>query len=256
MNPLLKRALGESVSGDVVPVLANVTRASYQDRLSRMRARRGEPEKDNDMDESNDVRRLTRGIRRSVKESEQDDYVIPDDADDVSAEEMTVGKPLREPKDIVQEPSHPTAEKEKLNTPYAALTAPDVTPQSTQPIDPSRVPGATGPEKFTAADLKTAQPTTTTGGKDIEIDPMSVLLGHDRVPRPARTPEEFQQAGAITTEEAAIRALGISTPLQEEATAKAANALVSSIDGGGAMPPPPPMGDGSAIYSAFRRFTA
>lgn len=239
MNPLLKRALGES-SSDVVPVLANLPRDTYRKRMQSPRARRGAPAESKQLSDADAVRRM-------VGEAAEDDYVIPDDAEDVSATEMTVGKPLREPKDIVQEPSHPTADKEKLNTPYAALTAPDVTPQSTQPIDPSKVPGAAGPEKFTAADLKSAPEAQKPNN---EVNPMDILLGHNRASKPAANTEEFAQAGAITTEEGALRALGITAPLAEAATAKAANALTP----GGEMPPPAQPGDGAAIYSAFRRF--
>jgi hypothetical protein len=168
---------------------------------------------------------------------------------------MTVGKPLRDPKEIVQEPSHPTGNKEKYQTPYAALTAPDVTPQSTQPIDPSQVPGNTGPEKFTAADLERAGPETGLGGEDVTVKAMDVLLGRKRAAKPATQPGEFEQAGAITTEEQAAAALGIQTPLQEAAAAKVANAMVAAANGGTGMPAPTPHSDGSAVYNAFRRFS-
>jgi len=242
-NPLMSRLLGEN-SGDVVPVIANMPRKNYRDRMVQSRQiEREEPADDN-------------SVSRMVGEAKrEEDEIIPADAQPVDKHEMTVGKPLREPKEIVQEPSHPTASKEKYQTPYAALTAPDVTPQATQPIDPSQVPGAGGPEKFTASDLERARPDTGLGGEDVAVKAMDVLLGRNRAAKPATQPGEFAQAGAITTEEQAAAALGIQTPLQEEAQSKAASVLVVATQGGAGMPPPAPVGDGSAIYSAFRRFS-
>ena len=90
-----------------------------------------------------------------------------------------------------------------------------------------------------------------------EAKAMDVLLGRKRTGNPvkgaANGMEQFQQAGDIQTEEQAAAALGIRTPIQEEAAAKAAQAMVASTEG--TMPPPPPPSDGSAVYSAFRKFT-
>lgn len=233
-NPMLARLLGESGSGDVVPVLANVPRQTFIKRMAK--------QKPQDEDDS---------VKRMVGEAREDEEVIPDDAQDVDSHEMTVGKPLRAPKEVVQEPSHPAGNKEKYQTPYAALTAPDVTPQSTQPIDPSQVPGSKAPEKFTAADLERATPVT--GGEDPAVKAMDTLLGRNRAAKPATQPGEFEQAGAITTEAQALAALGIQ-PIHEESHAKAANLLVAAAQGGGAMPAPAPVSDGAAVYSAFRRF--
>ena len=237
-NPMMARLLGES--GDVVPVLANVPRNTFRSRMTRDK----QPKKEDDADDNS--------VQRMVGEAREEEEIIPDDAQPVDKHEMTVGKPLREPKEVVQEPSHPTGNKEKYQTPYSALTAPDVTPQSTEPIDPSQVPGATTPEKFTAAQLDHAAPE---GGEDPAVKAMDVLLGRNRAAKPATQPGEFEQAGAITTEEQAAAALGIQTPLQEAAAAKAASLLVSAKDGGGQMPPPASPSDGAAVYSAFRRFS-
>lgn len=246
-NPMMARLLGES--DDVVPVIAHVPQHVRRDRLTNARRMERKGEKDDDDDSS---------VARMVGEAQKrEEEIIPDDAEPVSKHEMTVGKPLREPKEIVQEPSHPPGDKEKYQTPYAALTAPDVTPMSTQPIDPSEVPGNTKPEKFTAAQLERAVPVdgenSGLGGEDTAVKAMDVLLGRQRTGKPARTMGEFDQAGATTTtEEQAAAMLGIKTPLQEQAAAKAANMLVP---GGAAMPAPAAPTDGSAVYSAFRRFT-
>ena len=249
-NPLLARVLGES--DDVVPVIANLPRANYRDRLSRLRARRGEDADGKTLSDGDSVRRMV-----GEADAKRDERIIPDDAEDVDTSEMTVGKPLRPVKDVVLEPSHPSAEKEMYMTPYSALTAPDVTPRSTQPVDPSRVPGAGAPEKFTVADLERGTPV---GAPEAErrtdgvINPMDLLLNRQRPAAPAGDRQEFEDAGTVTTEEQAAALLGIRTPLQESARATAANVMVSSIDGGTPMPPPAAPTDGKNIYSAFRRF--
>ena len=241
-NPLMRRLLGES---DVVPVIANVPRETFRNRMVKKR----QIEVNDSADDS--VRRLVGEADEDSGDETREEGVIPDDAEAVDAAEMTVGKPLRQPKEIVQEPSHP-ADKEKYQTPYAALTAPDVTPQATEPIDPSQVPGTARPERFRAADLERAVPVDS-GASDTAARAMDVLLGHNRTSKPATQPGEFEQAGAISTEEAA-RLVG-AQPIAEESKAKAALLLVAAKDGGSGMPPPPAQGDGSAIYSTFRRFS-
>lgn len=238
-NPLMSRLLGES---DVVPVIANVPRETFRNRMVKSR-------QINDEDDDSVRRMVGEAEEPSDEEKERSEEVIPKEAEPVDPTEMTVGKPLRDPKEIVQEPSHPTGEKEKYQTPYSALTAPDVTPQATQPIDPSQVPGAAGPERFRAADLERAEPTS--GGEDMAVRAMDVLLGRNRASKPATQPGEFEAAGRVTTEEAAAM-MGVSS-VTEDAQAKAASMMVAAKDGG-AMPPPPPASDGSAVYSAFRRF--
>ena len=239
-NPMMARLLGES-TGDVVPVIANVPQHVRRSRTvgARQMQRKGADDEGDD------------SVSRMVGEAQREEQVIPDDAQPLDKHEMTVGKPLRDPKEVVQEPSHPTGNKEKYQTPYAALTAPDVTPQSTQPIDPSEVPGGTAPEKFTATDLERGQPVEHgMGGEDTAVKAMDVLLGRTRAAKPATQPGEFAAAGAIQTEEAALAALGIESPLMEGAKAKAASVLTA----GGSMPAPTQPTDGAAVYSAFRKF--
>jgi len=240
-NPMMARLLGES--GDVVPVIANVPQHVRRSRTVTAR----QPARRDDSEEGDD------SVSRMVGEAQREEEIIPDDAQPVDKHEMTVGKPLREPKEIVQEPSHPAGDKEKYQTPYAALTAPDVTPMSTQPIDPSEVPGSTKPEKFTASQLERATPVDSgLGGEDTAVKAMDILLGRQRTGKPATQPGEFEQAGAMaTTEEQAAALLGIKTPLQEQASSRAASVLVP---GGVAMPAPAAPTDGAAVYSAFRRF--
>jgi hypothetical protein len=248
-NPLMSRLLGES--DDVVPVIANTSRATFRSRA--VQSRQTEDETDDS------VQRMVGEAKTETygggnEDEDEDEGVIPDNAEPIDSSEMVVGKPLRQPKEIVQEPSHPTGDKEKYQTPYAALTAPDVTPQSTQPIDPSQIPGAAGAEKFTAADLERAGSVEPSSG-DVAAKAMDVLLGRNRAAKAATQPGEFEQAGEIaTTEEQAAAMLGIQTPLYEKAAAKAASVLVPATEGGSAMPPPIPVSNGAAVYSAFRRF--
>lgn len=237
MNPLLRRLLGES--GDVVPVIANLPREVFRNRM--VKNRQIEPESEPDGDNS---------VRRMVGEAEEKG-IIPDDAEDIDSSEMVVGKPLRQPKEVVQEPSYPPADKEKYQTPYAALTAPDVTPQSTTPIDPAQLPGTSSPERFRASDFEKAEPIKSSAEPDMTARAMDVLLGRNRAAKPATQPGEFEAAGAISTEEAQ-RLVGVQPVV--EAKDKAASMMLPAQNGGKGMPEPV-QSDGSAIYSAFRRFS-
>jgi hypothetical protein len=125
---------------------------------------------------------------------------------------------------------------------------------STQPIDPSEVPGTASPERFTAADLEQATEVGQEQPTDTAAQAMDILLGKNRASKPPAQPGEFEQAGAITSEKAA-EMMGVNKSLiQEEAKSKAAAALVPILEGGSGMPEPLPPSDGSKVYSAFRRF--
>lgn len=244
-NPMLHRLLGES--GDVVPVLAGIPRDAFRKRTDKNRQKMHADETDTEAD----------SVHRMVGEAEEDredEGVIPDDAEDVDTSDRIGGKLLRQPREVVQEPSHPLADKEKFQTPYAALTAPDVTPHSTRPIDPSQVPGAPRPERFSVADFENAGSVPThPDSEEMASKAMDVLLGRNRAPKPATQPGEFEQAGKISTEEAA-RMIGVQS-IAEDAKARAASMLTASKDGGQGMPDPASPSDGSAVCSVFRRFT-
>jgi hypothetical protein len=184
--------------------------------------------------------------------------IFPEDAEELDQNIDVVGKPLRPIHKVVQEPSKPPGEKERYLTPYSALTAPDCTPDSLQPIDPSKVPGAGGPERFTAADLENAQevPQTSMGQQDPAMRAMDVLLGHRRMGSTAKNPQEYAAAGAISTEEAEALVRGQS-PLNEEVAVQAktfASTAMVSAQEGGEMPPPQAPSDGKKVYNTFRRF--
>ena len=114
------------------------------------------------------------------------------------------------------------------------------------PIDPSRVPGMSSPNKFSWSELEKATPepppeaaAPSTGG-DTAVNAMDVLLGRERgAGRPPVNADEMAAAGQVTTEEAALASMGIENPvIAEAAAAKAAAALVANPDptGGSLMP--------------------
>lgn len=233
MNTILQRLLDEDgVNEDVVPVLANVPRA-----VSANRRRRA----------------AQSTLRRALGEAEEP--LIPDEAEDMERNDTIVGKPLRTPKDVVQEPSHPTGNREKLLTPYSALTAPDVTPGITQPIDRSKVPGQISvTNEFSAKDVEGAPPpvqAASLGGKDQAVNVMDVLLGRDRSAVPQdKEKEKFDQAGALATAEAVAASTLASmnaSPLMESAA--------SALAQGNGMPEHKDS-DAKAVSAAFRKFNS
>jgi len=238
MNPFLARVIGES---DVVPVLANVPRGS---RRRPGAAKPVEPE-DEAVDDS--ISRMVRESSQEEASPSDEESLIPPEAKPVDGT-ATVGKPLRPLKAVVQEPSHPTAAKEKFLTPYAALTAPDVTPQALTPIDPSQVPGAAKPEQFTVADLSRT-PETTEAHPDAAAQAMRVLLGHQPAAKPPANTAEAANAGAVRTAEA------LAAKITAEAVASAPPSVLVAASEGGAPMPAHVTGDGSAILSTFRRFS-
>lgn len=240
MNPLLAKITGRIQEDDVVPVPAGaVTRRTYRDRLTQQRQLRRGPEDEKDAD----------ALRRVVGEAQEG--IIPDNAeelDDVGI--STLPKTLKPIKDVVQEPTYPTADREKLMTPYSALTAPDATPDALTPIDPSKVPGTTA-QTFTAAELEKAEEKPEEEevegpGVDKATRTMDLLLGRSRAAKPAADRAEAEKMGAITTEAAARAALKIDPPGMAETIGAA------MVPG---MPmPPPTTGDAKVICEAFRRF--
>jgi hypothetical protein len=187
-------------------------------------------------------------LRKVLGEADKEG-LFPDDAQELDKSQDIVGKPLNPIVKVVQEPSRPSGDKERYLTPYSALTAPDCTPDALQPIDPSRVPGGTGPERFTAADLEQEAPQTGLGQEHPSLKAMDVLLGRKRMGGPARTAADFAQSGAVQTEESAQ----VLNEAHVRAKQFAASAVVPATDGG-AMPEPTPPGDGHQVLSAFRRF--
>lgn len=239
-SPEVARLMGLSEDSSVVPVLAHPNR--LRDRFGRP-VRRTDP--------------------RTVKESDEES-LFPDDAEEMdSVESGNLATNLRPVRRVVQEPSHPYADKEKYLTPTAALTAPDCTPDALTPIDPGQVPGQpSAPASFTWQDVKNAAPAAPAGpeektaGEDSAVHAMDTILGRKRENKPANNMQQFTQAGAIKTESQAYAALNIEQPgVAEAAKAKAAEMLTPHVaaDGSSAMPEPK-QGNGQKICEAFRRW--
>jgi len=251
-NPILDQVMGRKprVDEDVPVPCAVMPRRSYRDRLERQRQRRDpdgtETEKERE-DESMDA-----DLRAVIGEAEEDEQggpeadLIPKNAEEIDGTEHVITARMNKVKDVVQEPSHPSGEKEKYLTPYAALTAPDATPEGMSPMDPSRVPGMASPNKFSWSELEKATPepppeaAAASVGGDTAVNAMDVLLGRERgAARPAANADEMAAAGQVATEEAALASMGIQNPaIVAEAAAKAAAAMVANPDptGGSLMP--------------------
>ena len=267
-NPLVDQVMGRASvvnEDDCVPVPGGaVTRRSFRDRMVQSRQR---PEPEGEEDEQREARRqedesMSADLRAVLGEAEDQGSIIPQNAEEVDSAYHVITARMNPVKDVVQEPSHPSGEKEKYLTPYAALTAPDATPEAMTPIDPSRVPGAASASKFSWNDLEKATPEpppeapSASSGVDMAVRAMDVLLGRDRASEPARDQREFARTGAVATEEAALAAMGVENPvLAEAAQAKAAAALSANPDPAGeTLMPEHKAGDPKKVYEAARKF--
>lgn len=236
MNDLVSKLVREDVP---IPCAAKTT-ASYRDRLNRLRKRR-DPEGIEDSDEEEATVRRVMGIREQQQEQPMDG-IFPEDAEDLDDHSgSTLTTPLRSIKDVVQEPSHPTGEKEKLLTPYAALTAPDVTPQAMEPIDPSNVPGMEPADSFTSTDLSAEGVAPNAEPSPVMPNAMDVLLGRKRGQTASAEPTPQGTPPPVMTEESASRMFNPTG----DATA--------TLQQGVPMPIPEPT-DGRQVMEAFRRF--
>ena len=231
MNDVMRRVLGKPLTeDDVVPVLANLPRKFFHDRQR---------------PQSSDRQRPQSALRRTIGEAEGD--VIPADAQDIEDKDVaTLTTRLRPVKDVVQEPSYPAGEKEKYLSPYAALTAPDITPKSMTPNDPSSLPGVKA-NTFRAKDIAEPESAAEIQAPNDNVDKatraMDVILGRQRTGAPAQNKNEFAAAGQVTTEAQAAAMLGLS-----------AGPSGAALLGQGKEMAAPTQGDGKAIYETARRF--
>lgn len=270
-NPILDQVMGRRPVYEDVPVpCAVLPRRSYRDRLERQRQRRDSEGQETAQDRENesmdaDLRAVLGEAKSQPEEGEEgkpETEVIPQNAEEIDGTEHIVTARMNKVKDVVQEPSHPSGEKEKYPTPYAALTAPDATPEGMSPQDPSKVPGMASPNKFTWTDLEKATPepppeaAAPPTGVDMAVNAMDVLLGRDRSARPATNAQEMAAAGQVTTEEAALASMGIQNPvIAEEAAVKAAAALVANPDPtGGSLMPEHKAADPKKVYETARKW--
>lgn len=223
MNALVAALTGQPVSEGVpVPV------ASKHQDSARKRSRYA-------------VQRRTAAALMGMAEDRDTDSLIPDNAVELdrytSTYELGFNKDL-ERKDA--EPDPPTApatgteddaeeDTAQLISPKAALVAPDVTPHTLDPIDPSEVP----------APAKTAAPANATASAP-DFDPLKVILG--------RSTAQAKQAPEPET------------PVTAESAQATINSLLSTVPPadllgkGREMPPHQPSNPGK-IMEAFARFS-
>lgn len=234
MNPLLSRVLGntagpEPVREDVPVPCAVVPRSRFRDRL----------------------RRRKEDVRRVVGEAQgPDDGLIPDDAEEFEGGGQSFERSSKPVKDVVMEPRDPYADKEKLMAPSAALVAPDVTPQATQPLDPSAVPGGGPGERFRTSDAERDAGTSAAPNQPLPKRAMDVLLGRPAGPSQEASPD------AVVTAESAYRMLGVQSPneqFQSEDGGSAGLTGQAVLKEGQAMPDHR-YSDGKTVLNVFRRF--
>ncbi len=217
MNPLIRQMLGRQVQEDV-PVPVAVRRSP----LLRNRDRRG-------------VQRRTAAAMMGVSEAETP--IIPDDAEEMEMYGGSSGIQLDSPAlDDENQPETPEApdtaaeeDETGLIQPRAALVAPDVTPKTLEPIDPSEVPAPSKP-----ATTASGAPKVSDDGKGAS-DALNVLLG--RTPGWSQLPPEN-----IVTAEASQASVNASLGLKQD-----------FLGQGKEMPPPVP-GNPSKVMEAFYRF--
>lgn len=128
MNPLIAKLTGRTVQEDVPVPVASKTRP----RLPRL--------------PRHDVQRRTAAALMGMAESE--DSIIPEDADEIEGASGSVDLGINQ--DLIASDKEPDAFAEpddggsdpdnQLIAPSAALVAPDITPGTLDPIDPSDVP--------------------------------------------------------------------------------------------------------------------
>ena len=250
-NPLVDQVMGRFPStlaeDDVVPVPCTVTRRSFRDRMVQQRQR---PKPEGQEDEPKDAEESMAADLRAVLGEADENDIIPQGAKEIDPTDHIITARMNPIKDVVQEPSHPSGEKEKYLTPYAALTAPDATPEGMTPIDPSKVPGAASSAgQFTWGDLQKAPPEPSTEpapAVDIATQAMDVLLGRNRAGSPAKDGREFARAGAAATEamESAVTA-----------QIKTQTALTANPDPSGeSLMPEHKAADPKKLYEAVRKY--
>lgn len=191
-----------------------------------------------------DVQRRTAAAIMGMGEAqdpEDEEAIIPGDADEVDNYGGPAGyKTDREKVQADQEPENPLTpdssgtedETGELISPNAALVAPDVTPHTLEPIDPSQVPA---PKPAPAA----PSPAPAQAARQ-EINPMDVLLGRKSGSQ-AMPPEMTAPPVTAESAQATINAtLGVGGP--------------GDLLGQGKEMPPPAPGDAKKVMEAFYKF--
>ena len=171
--------------------------------------------------------------------AEGDDSIIPDDAEETdqvagpAGFKIDTGASERE-----QEPTAPMTpdgeggDSPELIQPKAALVAPDVTPHTLEPIDPSEVPAPKKPEASVNA------PPAPPEAQGQAVNPLDVLLGR-KTNQAAPPPENVVTAESAQATVNTILKTGVPSDVLQR---------------GKEMPPPTPA-DPSKIMEAFSKFS-
>ena len=230
MNSIVAKMMGTDIQEDQsVPVPATKAAISRRSRADRRH-------------------RTTAAMMLGLGESDDDESIIPDDAEPVEGISAPSGIKIDQQKvnqdKKAEEPRFPdyagkyfqkelSKGGEELLTPRDALVAPDITPQAFEPIDPSEVPA---PKTLHAAPtLRPAAP------EEPSVNPMDVLLGRASSARPRQAiPEE-----PVVTAEAAQAAVN--------ATLNIGGGGAEVLKQGQAMPDPVPA-QPSKIMEAFDKY--
>lgn len=178
--------------------------------------------------------------------------VFPDDAEEIDGQEATTPQSVKGAgpvKGFKKEPE--SGDDEELMTPRSALVAPDVTPESEKPLDPSMVPGGETSRYFTADQLEQASSEAPEDIQQPTGSAMDTILARGRgaskprssiVPPGSATPPA---AGGVSMESAytMVGAIPPGSNFVEEALLKQ----------GSPMPDHKPA-DGRKVLESFRRF--
>lgn len=228
-------------SSDIVPVVATRQARAARERSEKLRRQRS---------------RAVAGVLGVMEADEES--AIPDDAEPL---EGITGPARQFPgmhdvEAVEPKVTDPYGSKEELMPPNVALVAPDVTPQATEPLDPSLIPGAEA-EIFRARDVEQVEtPPPKDVGRSANVNAMDVLLGRTAkgaqtlVP-PSGSARPPMPAEAPTTE-AAYRMVGATPPAQQ------LDEDIPGATGGAAvyapMAEPAPHTDSKVVMEAFRSF--
>ena len=226
MNNLVAQMMGRKVVREDVPVPVGVPRSKSGR-------------------ERNALHRRTAAALLGLGEAEDDESIIPADAEEVQnvagpsgirVDDKAVKKDQEAP-----EPDHPSevpgSGEDSLLSPRDALVAPDVTPQAMEPIDASEVPHAKGQDR-----PPEGQVPRFTRAPQNDVNPMDVLLGRTST-RPSRP--EPEPENVVTAESAQAQ---VNTLLNVGGVS--GDALLRN---NAPMPDPKP-GDASKIMEAFSRY--
>lgn len=234
MNNLVAQMMGRKTVQEDVPVPVAVPRStSRRDRRS--------------------VQRRTAAAMMGMAEAEDDESIIPADAEEI--QNIAGASGVRVDDKVVkadQEPDEPDGPSEipgssddQMLSPRDALVAPDVTPQAMEPIDASEVPQAKDQQNYQPQSQvpKFVPPNyTAPPNANNNVNPMDVLLGRTstRPSRPEPQPENVVTAESAQASVNAMLSVG----------GASGNALLSQ----GSPMPEPKQGDASKIMEAFSKY--